>query len=141
MFEPLLTVPLTSYCDPDGLKLYTISAKGQPVRHHLYVERLAHIKRQKKINSSMPAFAIFHDGASMEYLVVAWWMNENELFISVSVRQDDAWIEDQSKYSFCIWDLELIWHERNSFIRHMYSGTRNIEAYRKDLKGVQTGAE
>src|SRR5687767_12492761 len=93
MFNPRLTVPLTSYCDPDGLKLYTISAKGQPVRHHLYVERLAHIKRQKT----------------------------------------GGWIEDQSKYSFCIWDLELIWHERNSFIRHMYSGTQNIEAYRKDL--------
>src|SRR5256885_15608127 len=83
MFKPRLTAPLTTYGDPDGIKLYTISAKGQPVDHHRYLERLAHIKRQKKIDSSTPAFAIFHDGASMDYLVVAWWMNENELFISV----------------------------------------------------------
>jgi hypothetical protein len=127
-------MPVSNYSDPDGLKLYTISAKAEPVDHGPYLERLTDIKRQKKISSSIPAFAIFHDGATMQYLVVGWWMNENELFISVSVREEAGWVEAPDKYSFCIWDLEIIWHERNSFIRHMYSGNPNIEAYRKDLK-------
>ena len=134
MFKPRLTIPVSNYRDPDGLKLYTISATDQPVDHRGYVEQLAAIKRQKKISSSIPAFAIFHDGASTQYLVVGWWMNQNELFTSVSVREEIGWVEDLDKYSFCIWDLEIIWHERNSFIRHMYVGAPNIEAYRKDLK-------
>lgn len=68
----------------------------------------------------------------MDYLVVAWWGNDNELFTSVSVTEEGTWIEDPSRFSFCLWDLEVIWHERNSFVRHMYSGKPSLVDYRSD---------
>jgi hypothetical protein len=95
---------------------------------------LALVTAQRGIDLSIPGFAIMHDGASCEYLIVGWWQNDNELFVSVSVKEPNAWIEDMTKYSFCLWDMDVIWHERNSFIRHLYSGTKDLDAYRNDKK-------
>jgi hypothetical protein len=132
MYKPRIISSLPRASDQDGLKLYTISTSGAVVHTERYRERLAFIKKQKHLDSSLPGFAIMHDGATCEYLIVGWWQNDNELFLSVSVKEPAAWLEDMTKYSFCLWDLEVIWHERNSFIRHLYSGTKDLEAYRKD---------
>ena len=133
MYKPRTILPLTSVSDPDRLKLYTISANDSPVDFSRYSERLSWIKREKGISASSPGFAIFHDGATCDYLVVGWWGNTNELFVSVSVKESTGWVEDMRKYSFCVWDLEVIWHERSSFIRHLYSGREDLEGYRKDF--------
>ena len=134
MYKPRKISSLPRASDPDGLKLYTISASGAEIDISRYQKRLAFIKTQKQIDSSLPAFAIMHEGVSCEYLIVGWWQNDNELFVSVSVKEPDNWVEDMTKYSFCVWDLDIIWHERNSFIRHLYSGTKDLEAYRNDTK-------
>ena len=136
MYSPRKTFPLTSVSDPNGVKLYTISASGDEVEFSRYRERLAYVKKDRNINSSIPAFAIMHDGATCAYLIVGWWSNGNELFLSVSIQEQNTWIEDMTKYSFCIWDLEVIWHERNSFIRHLYSGNPDLSRYRKDMNGA-----
>lgn len=134
MFSPRLTTALRDSHNPRNLKRYTISASGKPV------DSLPYQKQLDKVASGLgldwdctAAFVIFHEGTSLRYLVLAWWGNDNELFNSVSVEDDGQWIEDNRKFSFCLWDLEVIWHERNSYIQHMYSGNPDIEAYRTDL--------
>jgi len=67
---------------------------------------------------------------SCQYLVLAWWGNENELFTSVSAKTESGWVEDASRYSFCLWDLEVFWHERNYFIEHIYCANPNLQSYR-----------
>jgi hypothetical protein len=137
-YSPRLTLPLASWRDPDGVKLYTISASSCPVDHRAFIERFAAVKKERTVDwPATPAFAIFHSGATMLYLVLAWWEG-NELFASVSVREGDSWIEDPHRFSFCVWDLEVFWFERNSFVRHLYSGTTDLAAYRKDLKEPQS---
>ncbi len=134
MYRTRLTKPFTER-DPDGVKIYTISADGSEVDADLFRPRLEEVKAQRELDwSATPSFAIFHRGSSALYLVVAWWRNQNELFTSVSVREGDTWIEDPEKYSFCLWDLEVFWHERNSFVTHMYSGIPDLDGYRQDLK-------
>lgn len=135
MFQPRLTKPLLDWTDPDGLKLYTISATGRPVDYHRFLDPFAAVKAKLGLaGSDTPGFAIFHEGAAQLYLVVAWWGNDNELFTSVSVLEGESWIEDPRRYSFCLWDLEVIWHERNSFVHHLYSGDPDLAAYRRDLR-------
>jgi hypothetical protein len=133
MYKPRKISSLPPSSDRDGLKLYTISASGVDVDPERYQKRLAFVKEQNELDSSQPAFAIMHDGATAEYLIVGWWRNDNELFVSVSVKVLDDWVEDMAKYSFCLWDLEIILHERTSFIRYLYSGMIDLEGYRKDL--------
>lgn len=82
-----------------------------------------------------PAFVIFHEGEESCYLVLCWWGNSNELFNSVSVLTQAGWVEDAGKYSFCLYDLEVFWSERNIFIETMYGGETDIEVYRSQ-RGV-----
>lgn len=119
--------------DEDGIKIYTVSASGDPVRHADYAERLDEAKRRARVDwDTTPAFAIFHDGANgLQYLVLAWWGNDNELFNSVSVREGERWVVDPARYSFCVWDLEIFWAERNSFIEHVYTAAPDLAAYRR----------
>lgn len=120
-----------SWQDEDGIKIYTISAQNRPVDHNAYLPRLAAVKQDKSVDwPSVPAFVIFHDGASCQYLVLAWWGNGNELFTSVSVNTASGWVEDPSQYSFCLWDLEVFWHERNCFVDQVYCSKPSLSGYR-----------
>ena len=120
-----------TWSDPDGVKIYTISAHHRPVEQTPYLERLAEVKRRKSAAwASIPAFAIFHDGAAAAYLVLAWWGNDNELFTSVSVHTPSGWVEDPARYSFCLWDLEVMWHERNYFVEFIYCPEPSLDGYR-----------
>ena len=115
----------------DGIKIYTISITDEPVDKSLFYERLASVKKEKGIDwPKTPAFVIFHKGERYLYLVLAWWGNDNELFTSVSVQTNSVWVEDPGKYSFCVFDMEIFWHERNIYIDTMYSESPNIEKYR-----------
>lgn len=79
--------------------------------------------------AATPHFIIFHQGESFPYLILAWWGNDNELFTSVSVRAGEGWVEQADKYSFCVYDLEVFWAERNIFIETFYSRTPSLERY------------
>lgn len=132
MFHPRRIKSSSGWLDGSGTKIYTISASGKEVPHSDFLPHLSGVKAAKSIEwSSTPSFTIFHEGSSARYLVLAWWGNDNELFTSVSVLIDGAWVEDPSKYSFCLWDLEIFWAERNIFVSTMYSGHPDIYKYRQ----------
>jgi len=134
MYRPRATQPLSTWRDPDRLKIYAITADGEEVDPGVFAPRLAVVKASRAVDwAETPGFAIFHRGATQPYLVLAWWENGNELFTSVSALESAGWVEDPSRFSFCIWDLEVVWHERRSFIQHLYSGRRDLEAYRRDV--------
>jgi hypothetical protein len=45
----------------------------------------------------------------------------NECFLDLRVREQREgarWREARDE-SFCVWDLEVIWHERNAYVEHM----------------------
>lgn len=131
MFQPRLTQTGKDWLDADGVKLYTISATNQAVDKSDYLEQLKVLKQRKQLDwANTAAFAIFHDGSSAQYLVLVAWGNDNELFTTVSVRTENSWVEDPEAYSFCLWDMEVMWAERNIYIETMYSGTDSLEAYR-----------
>ena len=136
MYQPRKIETDPSWQDEDGIKIYTISAQNKRVDQAAYLARLAEVKQSKSVGwSSIPAFVIFHDGASGQYLVLAWWGNDNELFTSVSVNTASGWVEDSFQYSFCIWDLEVFWHERNYFIKQVYCSSPNLKGYRAKRAG------
>ncbi|RDI96909.1 hypothetical protein DVT68_19490 [Dyella solisilvae] len=117
--------------DADGIKLYTIAATARPVALSAYLPQLARMKQARPIDwRATPAFAICHDGASARYLVLGWWGNDNEMFVAVAVEQERGWIEDAARYSFCLWDMEVMWHERNAFVERMYGAEPSLAAYR-----------
>lgn len=136
MFQPRRIECSPTWVDPDGIKVYTISARNQPVNQAPYFERLAEVKGLRSVAwASTPAFVVFHDGANFCYLVLAWWSNDNELFTSVSVKTESGWVEDASLYSFCVYDLEVFWHERNFFIQWIDCPTPDLSRYQASRFG------
>ncbi len=66
-------------------------------------------------------FLIRHAGREAHYVVLAWWDNQNELLTRIFIRDAAAqtpWRDAAGKFSFCIWDMKVFWHERNAFVKH-----------------------
>ena len=64
-------------------------------------------------------FLIEHQGRNIDYLVLAWWDRENELPLRVFVRDDragEAWRPARGSESVCVWDLQVIWAEREAYV-------------------------
>jgi hypothetical protein len=66
-------------------------------------------------------FLICHRGRELHYVVLGWWDNENELSVRVFVRDGADWRAARSE-SFCVWDLQVFWHEREVYVRHVMGG-------------------
>ncbi|MBX3381232.1 MAG: hypothetical protein KF805_14145 [Phycisphaeraceae bacterium] len=65
-------------------------------------------------------FIIEHLATPLDYLVLAWWQNKNEMITRIFIREAGApWRLSTGGESFCVWDLDIMWFERNAFIRTM----------------------
>lgn len=67
-------------------------------------------------------FIIEHLASPLDYIVLCWWQNKNEMITRILVREAGApWRLTDGSESFCVWDLDIMWFERNAFIRTMLS--------------------
>jgi hypothetical protein len=67
-------------------------------------------------------FIIEHLATPLDYMVLCWWQNKNEMITRILVREAGApWRPTDGSESFCVWDLDIMWFERNAFIRTMLS--------------------
>lgn len=81
------------------------------------------------------AILILHQGVTADYVVLAWWDSDNELPLHVWVRTPDEadWRPAGERESICVWDLEVLWGERERYVRHVLAAeTPDIEAYLAD---------
>lgn len=122
------------------LKTYSIVRPGATLDAPAYEEALTLASRalpQPAQSSRRPGvgFVIAHQGGGGEgerergvgvnegvlYLVLGWWDNENELPLRVWVREDAErrWRAALEHESVCVWDLRVLWHERNAYVRHV----------------------
>lgn len=64
-------------------------------------------------------FLLAHQGRTNIYLVLCWWDQENELCTRVFVhplQNEGDWRGAQENESFCVWDLEVMFFEREAYI-------------------------
>ena len=64
-------------------------------------------------------FLIAHQGRGCNYVVLGWWDRENELPLRIFVSPDarpQSWRPNQSTESVCVWDLEIVWAEREAYV-------------------------
>ena len=135
MYRPRTIRASSAWRDNDGAKIYTISADGSEVDRNAFSPRLQAIKASRSVKWGETAhFAIFHGGASMLYLILCWWGNDNELFTAVSVLTPDGWVEQPDRYSFCLYDLEVFWDERNHYIETIDCAQPSMSRYRERLR-------
>ena len=76
-------------------------------------------------------FAILHAGRTCGYVILCWWDRENELPTRVFLSEGGHWRPAVGGESFCVWDLRVIWHEREAYVGTVLSSENagGLEAY------------
>ena len=125
------------------LKLYGIAYGGGEARPEL-VDAAVRVA-----SSALPSPAVdshryglgflgIHDGRDSNFVFVSWWENENELqhrvFVSTPEHPGRLRRATPEDPIACVWDLSVIAHERQAWIRHMLAepAALNAEAYLAD---------
>jgi len=121
------------------MKMYAITYGPEPLDRACYEQGLELARDtlpQRPIQADRPGvgFIIAHQGRGWHYLVLNWWAHENEYFNRVFVRPragDVPWRAATGGESACVWDLEVIWFERQAYVETVLSPLAgpDIEAY------------
>ena len=139
-FSPYIARPVRfiGIAEPGGyrIKRYAILYGGGPFREADFDTGLDLAFRElpePAVTDTRPGlgFAIAHQGNGADYAVLAWWDNENELPLRVFVRPQSAagtWRPARGGESVCVWDLEVIWFERQAYVQTLLNGG-TIEQY------------
>jgi len=83
------------------------------------------------------ALVVVHQAAAFNQILVDWWEQENELRHHVFKARPHAPTEFEditaTGEAFCVWELRILAHEREAWIRHALAPIApNIAAYLKD---------
>lgn len=103
------------------LKIYSILHEKRTFNEKLLLQALdlsATVLPQPAVNDDRPGvgFLILHQGLTADYLILSWWDNENELPTYIFVYDKVAWRMAHSSESFCVWDIEVMWQEREFYV-------------------------
>lgn len=85
------------------------------------------------------AYLIFHKGKDCNYIVVSQWSDHNMLrmFAYRSEKEEPKNYRDvtASGLSICVWDMQIHYHERNAYVRHILSDPENMNltSYYEDV--------
>lgn len=119
------------------LKLYGIAYEGRQPRPELVDAAI------RAASSALPNPAVdvdryglgflgIHDGRDSNFVFVSWWQNENELqhrvFFSTPEQPGQLRPATPEDPIACVWDLSVIAHEREAWIRHMLAKRTGVDA-------------
>ncbi len=118
------------------LKVYAIQyAADQGFDRERFADRwdlAAGVLPQPAVTGERPGvgFAILHQAQGDDYLILAWWDRQNELPTRVFLRTAEGWRPAGGGESFCVWDLRVIWWEREAYVGTVLAGGANgLESY------------
>jgi hypothetical protein len=73
-------------------------------------------------------FVILHRAGSFLLLMLMTWRNTNEIWESVHFKDLNATggyvpgtFNSEHRGTFCVWELEAVWHERHAWVRFLSS--------------------
>jgi hypothetical protein len=128
--EPYTDRPIrfegTTGRDGWSLKRYSVRYGAEPLDEAAFddaLERALAAVPAPDAEAGRPGLGFFiaHQGKTGDYGVLAWWNHENELPLSIQIRRgrDEPWRAAEAGESFCVWDLEVIWAEREAWVETM----------------------
>lgn len=125
------------------LKAYCIIYDGRPLNDQL-VETAFRTAKQRVSESALAThhygagFVGIHQGKTGNFVFVDWWADENELhhhvYVSPSDSPEKLAYKTPTGLAACAWDLYLISHERDAWVRHVLANETkpDIDSYLSD---------
>lgn len=120
------------------IKIYSVLYEDRPLDEAAFVEGESLVLAALPRPAETPlrpgvGFLIRHQGEGANYAVLTWFDNRNEMPQRIAVDIGEGWRDRLETESFCVWDAEIIWHERNAFIRRLLSMHADRDAYLRDV--------
>lgn len=128
---------------PLRMKVYRISSSGLPPSDALL--SAAYQAVEERVRSSADrtnhhgvGFVGIHEGTTGSFVFIDWWADENELHHHVYTAElhqpSTLKYATPSGLSACVWDLNLIAHERDAWVSHVLAKPRgpDLEGYLED---------
>lgn len=85
--------------------------------------------------SSGLGFLILHEGEMGAWLLLDWWAHGDILCQRLSLDAGTGFAPvDDRPLAACVWELPIIAHERDAWVRHMMDGTPDAQAYLADFR-------
>lgn len=112
------------------LKIYAIREADQALESARFADRCklaTGVLPQPPSTAERPGvgFAILHQANRVDYLILSWWDRQNELPTRVFVRGSEGWRPATQSESFCVWDLRVVWWEREAYVGTVLAGRPN----------------
>lgn len=109
------------------IKMYSISIhSGQINANHIHLakqnlENWLSKSNIYELESYKVATLILHEGREGCFAIINWWIDENMLQHFVYIRNDDSDFKIFSDNGIitCVWELAVLWHERNAWVKHV----------------------
>lgn len=125
------------------LKIYSISYKNERVDQSNVEEAKIHLtewlSKSKVYGLEIYSIAtmIVHEGKEGFYVILNWWIDENMMqnFVYLKKYSEPEFVLYSDRgMTTCVWELEVIWHERNAWVKHVLMQHENpdVEAYLSD---------
>lgn len=122
------------------LKAYTISPAGvEPAQELIEAARALAEDRIAESAGSGENYRVgyvgVHAGKTGNFVFIDWWSNENEVYHHVYASSAEQPTDFQyltpTGASACVWDLQLIWFEREAWVASILSRPEapDIDAY------------
>ena len=134
--------------DDWSVKTYLINKKEEINSSVSYQKAVLKLPEWLKLSNSFNpvndkiAFLIIHFGDEGVFSVINWWVGENMLnthvFLSSYTKPERFNLISGDGLGSCIWELEVINHERNSWIKNVLKNS-NAPDYKSYLEDEYSG--
>lgn len=125
-----------SMVDDIHVKVYTITNRKKFEADITYKKSLELLPKwvENIKKSSIPthrnAFLMIHEAREGTLILLCWWTGENMLETNIYYAdfKNPSEINPsiyKEKQLVCIWELEIVWHERKAWIQHVLSNAEN----------------
>lgn len=128
------------------LKVYTISVSGAFEHDDFYAQFKQQLPSWLKQENSFNAehnhlgFVILHEATEGIFSLISWWVGGNMINTHVfltphGVPDQFTQISGDGLFA-CVWEMEVINHERLSWIKHVLKND-DTQAYLEDVRNVR----
>ncbi len=127
-FEPRAITPLSPVAHNGFLlKVYAVACQGRAFARTRFEPAITQLSQRLPLPSreaGLPGvgFLILNQGPTTDYAVLAWWDQQNELPLHVLLNDGAGWRSTNAHESICVFELEIIWFERNLWIGTALAG-------------------
>ncbi|GAA0590811.1 hypothetical protein HPO96_04585 [Kribbella sandramycini] len=137
-YRPRPITPLLPWRDPHRLvKPYIITARGRQWDDHMVALARTTASRQLDFDDAMGAVGlavvVLHLGDDGIYLVVQSWSKDFQSRLSLFSGHD---VDDLRPAPLgaapCVWELEVLSHERAAYVEHILSNSVDVDAWLED---------